>query len=414
MTEKSLFGRTPGGEAVYSYKITNAEGESVTILSLGATVHSLLVKDGDGSLCDVVLGCRTVAEYETGDAYFGALVGRVANRISGCGMLIDGQKYTFPDTGGGVTLHGGSRGFNLKLFEAREYDPAASTLTLETTSPDGDQGFPGKLSLSVSYTFTDTGALIMEYSAVSDAKTPVNLTNHTYFNLCGEASGKNVYDTQLKLAAGRITPLGGDFTPTGELLPVGGTVFDFRRGKAIGADLDRDDPQLALAGGYDVNYVLDRVPDGLTDGSADGVPGGFTGGSADGAPGGFTGGLTGGSADGAPGGFTGGSAGCDSSASAWEYFCGGRAPLPLVASAFSPGSGIALYVFTDRPCMQFYSGNFLTDFKGKSGVVYSRRYGFCLETQGYPDAENKNLPGNILAPGEEFKSTTVYAFGRRA
>ena len=378
MTEKSLFGKTSRGEDVYSYKITNSSGEYVTILSLGAVVHRLCVRDGGGRLRDVVLGFETLREYETGSAYFGALVGRAANRISGCSAFIDGKNYFFPDTGGGVTLHGGLEGFDRKNFAAREFDPAGFSVTLETVSPDGDQGFPGNLSLSVTYTFSggsalsDGSALSAEYSAVSDAATIVNVTNHSYFNLSGADSGKNIYGTKLKIRGRKITPLGSDFTPTGEISRVRGTVFDFTSFKAIGKDIDAPDPQLLLAGGYDINYVLDGAD------NADGENG-----------------ETG--ADGEHG------------ASAEN----GTDALPLAAEAYSEESGISLAVFTDRPCMQFYSGNFLTDLSGKDGAPYGRRHGFCLETQGFPDAENKKFPDNIIGPGKEFKSVTVYAFGRR-
>ncbi|MBR5059858.1 MAG: galactose mutarotase [Clostridia bacterium] len=363
MTVKNLFGKTLCGEDVFSYKITNSKGEYVTILSLGATVYRICVRDGCGNLRDVALGYGSVREYETGDTYFGALVGRVAGRISGCGTVIDGQRFTFPDTGGGVTLHGGVKGFNLKHFTVQGPDPSSSSMTLKTFSPDGDQGFPGNLSLSVTYTFTDDSALIIEYTASSDAKTPVNLTNHSYFNLCGADSGKNIYDTELTILGDRVTPLGSDFTPSGDVCGVSGTAFDFTRFKPIGKDIEKDDPQLILAGGYDINYVLggDLKDRGRF------LPAAF---QKDAFP-----------------------------------------DVSLAAVAYSRESKIVLAVFTDRPCVQFYSGNFLTGLTGKDGAPYSRRCGFCLETQGYPDAENKSFPGNLFAAGEIFRSKTVYAFG---
>ena len=361
MTDRCAFAKKDGC-SIDSYRITNSKGEYVEILNYGAVVRKLCVQDAHGQLVDVALGYDSAEEYDNRGTYFGAVIGRAANRISGSSFSFEGKTYRLFDTGGGVSLHGGKVGFNNRLFKLIDISPDSITLAL--TSDDGDEGYPGCVELEVSYTFTDDSDLIINYRAFSDSRTLFNPTNHTYFNLFGHDSGISALDTFLCIRASYITPLGRDFTPDGTFLNVRNTPFDFKSPKKIGRGIEESDGQLSLAGGYDVSYVSDPF-------AAEKLP-------------------------------------------EWalkEQNNGIISNLPVIACAFADKTGIALLVRTNLPCVQFYSGNFIDRTVGKGGAVYDRRFGFCLETQGYPDAVNKKtFPSITLFPGERYESTTVYSF----
>ncbi len=349
-TTKKSFGKTPGGQAVDLYVLTNKTGAEVSITNYGGAVVSLKVPDRNGKLADVVLGYDTADGYVNDKAYFGAIVGRYGNRIAHAQFVLDGKTYTLAKNNGENTLHGGVKGFNKALWTAKIL-PAKDGQSLELSylSKDGEEGFPGNLKVSVIYTLADTNALRIVYSATTDKKkTVLNLTSHGYFNLAGQGSG-DILGHLLTIQADKFTPVDAALIPTGELRDVAGTPFDFRKPTAIGVRIDQDDEQLKLGGGYDHNYVLRR------------------------------------------------SAGVGES---------------LAARVVEPGSGRALEVWTTEPGVQFYTGNFL-DGKtpGKGGVPYPRRNAFCLETQHYPDSPNQpKFPSVVLNPGEHYHTITTYKF----
>jgi aldose 1-epimerase len=349
---KQAFGQTADGVAVELYTLTNPEGLEVRAMTYGGIVLSLKVPDRDGKLGDVVLGYDTLDGYLKASPYFGAIIGRYGNRIAGGKFSLDGQSYTLAANNGKNALHGGVKGFDKVVWKAEPLEQADRVgVVFSYTSPDGEEGYPGTLQSTVTYALTDANELVFEYQAVTDKATPVNLTQHSYFNLAGDGSG-DVLGHELMLNASRFTPVDSTLIPTGELSSVEGTPFDFRTATAIGARIAADDEQIGFGGGYDHNFVLDR--------------------------------------EGAPG-------------------------LVLAARVHEPTSGRVMEVRTTEPGVQFYSGNFLDgSITGKGGHVYGHRTGFCLETQRYPDSPNKpDFPSTILRPGETYRSRTVYAFSVR-
>jgi aldose 1-epimerase len=348
-----------GGTAVHRFTLANANGMRVRILDYGGIIQSLDVPDKQGHSANVVLGFPTLADYvaknspaEGGGPYFGALIGRYANRIAKGTFTLDGKTYQVPINNNGNSLHGGTSGFDDKVWSATEV-PGRSTagLRLHLVSPNGDQGYPGTLSATVTYELDNQNRLGIRYEATTDAPTVVNLTNHSYWNLGGEASG-DVYDQRLTLNADRYTPTDSTQIPTGQLAPVGGTPFDFRSPTAIGDRINANDPQLLIGQGYDHNWVLNRR---------------------------------------------------DANS------------LSLAAKVVDPASGRVLTVSTTEPGIQFYSGNFLTGtLVGTSGHAYRQSYGFALETQHFPDSPNhSNFPSTVLRPGQSYQQTTVFALGNR-
>ncbi len=346
------FGHLPDGREAHLYMLRAPDGLAADISDYGGILVRLLAPDRDGHLADVVLGLNRVEDYVADSPYFGAIVGRVANRIGGARFTLDGQTYAFTAnrTVADVPclLHGGARGFDKVLWIAecmlREGQPA---LRLRYTSPAGDQGFPGKLEVEVIYSLTADRGLRIDYRATTDAATPVNLTNHSYFNLAGEGA-PTAMDHELTIMAHRFTPVLSSLVPTGELALVAGTPLDFRIPHRIGERIEEPHDQLKLGSGYDHNFVLDSA-----------------GGS-----------------------------------------------LALAAVLRDPASGRVLEVLTTEPGVQFYSANFLNGRHiGKSGHAYLRRSAVCLETQHFPDAVNHpNFPDTILRPGETYQSTTVFRF----
>ncbi|MDP2955421.1 MAG: aldose epimerase family protein [Longimicrobiales bacterium] len=351
VTQQS-FGVTADGDSVQAFTLTNANGMEVRAMTYGGIILSLKVPDRDGTLGDVVLGYDDLDGYLRETPYFGAIIGRYGNRIGGARFELDGATYALEANNGANHLHGGKRGFDKLVWEAQPMHLGnAVGVVFRRTSPGGEGGYPGALAVQVTYMLTDNNELIFDYLASSDAATPVNLTQHSYFNLAGDGSG-DVLGHLLTLNADRYTPVDGGLIPTGELVSVEGTPFDFRSPHAIGERIGEDNEQIVRGGGYDHNFVLNR------EGTADGE-------------------------------------------------------LVLAARVEEPTSGRFLEIRTTEPGVQLYSGNFLDgSLTGKGGAVYQHRYGFCLETQHFPDSPNKpDFPSTILRPGEEYRSRTVLTFG---
>lgn len=343
------FGVTPDGQQVSLFTISNANGMEARVINLGGIIVSLTAPDREGNLEDVVLGFDSLDGYLAEHPYFGAIIGRYGNRIANGQFTVDGESYQLPVNNGPNSLHGGLRGFDKVVWDAEPFEnDRGQGLILTYTSPDGEEGYPGNLQVRVTYTLTDENELIFDYHAVTDKATPVNLTQHSYFNLAGDGSG-SILDHEVMLNASRLTVADTTLIPTGELRSVEGTPFDFRQPHRIGERIAADDEQLRFAGGYDHNFVIERAAG-------------------------------------------------DS--------------LVLAARVYEPTSGRVMEVLTTEPGVQFYTGNFLDGtLTGKNGVVYDTRTGFCLETQHFPDSPNQpSFPNTILRPGEEYRSTTVYRF----
>ena len=319
------------------------------IITYGGIVTSLKVPDRAGTMANVVLGYPQIDGYVTDTSYFGAIIGRYGNRIAGGRFTLNGVAYTLPTNDKPNSLHGGSTGFNKRIWQATEASgPEGPGLTLSYTSPDGEEGYPGTLSVQITYRITEQNELRIDYSAKTDKATVVNLTHHSYFNLSGEGTG-DILDHQLEIMADRYTPVDATLIPTGELAPVAGTPFDFTKPKAIGADIRDGHPQLVIGRGYDHNFVLQR--------------------STAGSP-------------------------------------------SLAARVREPRTGRVMEVLTTEPGVQFYSGNFLNGTAvGTGGNTYRQGDGFCLETQHFPDSPNKpSFPSTVLQPGAEYRTTTIYRF----
>ena len=351
------FGMTHRGEAVSLYTLKNAHGMQAKVLDYGGIIVSLRVPDRNGRLDDVVLGFDSLGDYERGSPYFGAIIGRYGNRIARGRFTLDGRTYTLATNNGPNHLHGGVRGFDKVIWSVTPFQRSDSVgLVMNYTSPDGEEGYPGTLRATVTYTLTDKNEFIFDYQATTDRPTPVNLTQHSYFNLAGDGKG-DILGHVVRLNADRFTPVESTLIPTGEIKSVAGTPFDFRTSTAIGARIDRNDEQLRYGRGYDHNFVLNK--------------------GGRGGKGGIEGDVT------------------------------------LAAHVYEPTTGRVMEISTTEPGLQFYSGNFLdSTLRGKQGVVYGRRSGFAMETQHFPDSPNKPaFPSTILRPGEEYRSRTIYRFG---
>jgi aldose 1-epimerase len=259
--ERASFGATDSGQPVELFTLTNSRGVEVRAITYGGVILSLKTPDRDGVLGDIVLGFEDLEPYLAGTPYFGAIIGRYGNRIAGGRFTLDGQTYTLTRNDGENHLHGGDRGFDKVVWvgEPFQNDTAAGVM-LTYTSPDGEEGYPGTLRAEVTYTLTDANELVVDYRATTDTATPVNLTQHSYFNLAG---GGDILDHELSIAASGYTPVDSTLIPTGEIAPVEGTPFDFRTPTPIGAHIDADDRQIRNGLGYDHNFVLDRTGDGL-------------------------------------------------------------------------------------------------------------------------------------------------------
>jgi aldose 1-epimerase len=340
----SSWGQTADGTAVAIYTLKSGQIEA-RVTTYGAHLVSVKAPDKTGKMADVVLGYDTLEKYLVKpNPYLGAIVGRYGNRIGQGKFTIDGKTYQIPINNGANALHGGPVGFDTYVWKAKEVPDGVE---LTHVSPDGDMGFPGTLTATVRYTLHgDT--LRIDYSATTDKATPVNLTNHSYFNLRGDDQA-DILGDKIEIPADKYTPVDAGLIPTGELAPVEGTPLDFRKPEVMGSRIDADNEQLKRAGGYDFNWVLNGKP----------------------------------------------------------------GTLHLAAIVTDPVSGRKLTVETTQPGVQFYTGNFLDgSFVGRHGIPYQKHWGFCLETQHFPDSPNHpNFPSTIVKPGETMHSTTTFTFG---
>lgn len=346
------YGTTPDGTLVTEYTLTNANGMEVTILNYGGIVTSLLVPDRAGALVNVVLGFSNLDDYLTRSPFFGCITGRVANRIANGRFTLDGVEYHLPINDGTGSLHGGRNGLDKQVWLASDASSdLGAALRLRHISPDGAEGYPGNLDVTVVYTLTPDNALRMDYTATTDKPTVVNLTNHSYFNLAGEGSG-SIYNHILMIDADRYTPTDAALIPTGELALVEGTPFDFRLPKVIEAGQRSNHEQIVIGRGYDHNWVLNRP--NFEDTS-----------------------------------------------------------LMLAARVYEPSYGRILEVWTTEPGIQFYAGNFLVGtLVGTSGHLYRQSDALALETQHFPDSPNQpDFPSVVLRPGQTYQTTTLYKFG---
>jgi aldose 1-epimerase len=342
--QMSNWGKTADGTPVELYTLINRNGVVAKIATYGATLTELHMPDKDGKMGDVVLGFDNLAQYMKESPFFGATTGRVANRIAKGQFTLNGVMYSLAVNNGPNHLHGGIKGIDKAVWKAEPMETKNGPAVKFThTSPDKEEGYPGKLDISVTYTLTNYDELKLDYKAKTDKATPVNLTHHSYFNLGTPASG-DVLDHILMINADRFTPVDATLIPTGELLPVKGTAMDFTTPMAIGSRI-KDKP--APDGGYDHNYVLN----------------------------------------------------------------GKAGELALAARVIDPQTGRTMEIWTTEPGVQFYTGNFLDNVKGKNGVVYKKHGGFCLETQHFPDSPNHpNFPSITLEPGQTYSQVTVHKF----
>lgn len=346
--EKQPFGKTKDGTAVALYSLTNVNGVTVKITNYGGIVTSILVPDKNGNLGDVVLGYDNLEGYLKNNPYFGCIVGRYGNRIARGKFTLNGKTYTLATNNEPNHLHGGIKGFDKVVWTAKEIK-GEDTVGLELTylSKDGEEGYPGKLSVKVSYTLTNENALRIDYDATTDQPTIVNLTNHSYFNL-KDAGANPILDHELMLDAEYFTPVDETLIPTGELRAVEGSPFDFKNPNKIGARIGVDNEQIKFGLGYDHNFVLN--------------------------------GKTG------------------------ELRLAGKlieSTTGRILEVWTTEPGIQFY------SGNFLDGSII----GKNGTVFQHRHGLCLETQHYPDSPNQpNFPTTVLNPGEKYQTTTVYKF----
>jgi len=348
---KSEFGETQDKQPVELYTLTNAHGLKASIMTYGALLTKLEVPDRNGKLGDVVLGFDNLAGYLAGHPYFGATIGRVANRIAKGKFTLDGKTYSLAINNGPNHLHGGLVGFDKRVWKAEPIkSDEGPSVKFSYRSPNGEEGYPGNLDVIVIYTLTHNDELKIQYSATTDQATPVNLTNHSYFNLAGS---DGILDHELTLKANRFTPVDQNLIPTGKLKSVKNSPMDFTKPHTIGERIAqlKKNPSKDNPGGYDHNYVLNS----------------------------------------------------------------GGGKLALAAEVYEPKSGRKMDMFTTEPGVQFYSGNFLDGtLKGKGGTVYQQHAGFCLEADHFPDSVNQpKFPSIILRPGQTYTQTTIYKFSAK-
>lgn len=351
MVEKKVFDKLADGSEVYSYTLKNANGMEVKIINYGATVVSLTAPDKNGKFADVVLGCDNVKAYADATTYFGAIVGRYGNRIGKGKFTLDGKEYKLATNNGENHLHGGIVGFNKVLWTGEAIDnPTSPAVKFTYVSKDGEEGYPGTVTLSVTYTLTANNELRLEYEGTTDKTTVLNPTHHSYFNLSGDFN-KTILDNEVMIDADKTTPVDKGLIPTGKLVDVANTPMDFRTPKAVGKDVEADFEQLKFAGGFDHNWVLNKHQEA--------VP---------------------------------------RIATVYEPTSG------RFMEVFSDQPGVQFY------CGNFLDGTV----KGKNGIMYQKRTGLCLEAQKFPDSPNKpQFPSSTLKPGETYKQTTIYKFSAK-
>jgi aldose 1-epimerase len=348
--KEEAFKGTHKGKATALCTLKNKNGLVAQITNFGAKVVSLYVPDRNGNFADIVLGYETIDGYIKGNPYFGAICGRYANRIANGKFIIDGQSYQLPVNNGPNSLHGGPEGFNNQMFESRGVVKTANIEAVEMVymSKDGEMGYPGTLTLKVTYTLTDSNELRLDYEATTDKATHINICSHSFFNLAGEGNG-NILGHELRIDADRFTPVNDVLIPTGEFKAVAGTPMDFTKSTIVGKRIDDDFDQLEYGKGYDHNWVLNKKKFG---------------------------------------------------------------ELSLAAVCYEPKSSRVMEVHTTQPGVQLYTGNWLDGSDvGKGGNAYGMRSALCLETQNFPDTPNKpNFPSTLLKAGEIYKHTCVYKF----
>ncbi|MEO6786530.1 MAG: aldose epimerase family protein [Chthoniobacteraceae bacterium] len=344
------FGKTAAGEPVDAFILTNRRGLRAKLTNWGACLVEMHTPDRTGALADITLGFDTLDRYLVKHSHFGVTTGRFANRIALGKFTLDGVAYQLATNNGANHLHGGPTGFHARLWKA---EPLASSnkgegVRFSYVSADGEEGFPGTLTVAVTYMLTDDDELRLDYEATTDKPTVLNLTNHAYWNLAGAGEG-DILGHEVTLHAGRFIPVDASGIPTGEIAPVAGGPMDFTKAKTLARDFAE---MTGTPGGYDHCYVIDHASSGA---------------------------------------------------------------LTPAAEAFEPRSGRVLKVSTTEPGIQLYTGNFLDgSVVGKGGKAYKRNYGFCLETQHFPDSPNRpNFPSTVLRPGQTFRSTTVHHFSAR-
>lgn len=339
--KRENYGTTKHGEMTSLFTLSHDDGSYVSLINYGAAVQAIAVPDRRGNPTDVCLGYDSIRGYETAEDFAGATIGRCANRIGNSAFYLNGEIYRLAPNAGPNHLHGGVIGFDKRVFD---YKIEENSVVFSYLSADGEEGYPGNLSVSVEFSFTKCHELIISYKAQCDRDTLVSLTNHTYFNLNGEGNG-TILDHTLKLDASNYAGIDENCLPDGRILPVCGTPFDFIGGKAVGKDIGASNVQLAYGNGYDHHFILDNMDENYP-----------------------------------------------------------------AAILFSPQSGIEMKVFTTKPGVQLYTGNYIRPAAGKSGI-YARRTGLCLETQFFPDAiNNPRLPSPILKEGDKYAHMTKYTF----
>jgi len=342
----TAFGKTPDGKTVEVYTLRNRQGMEARIATYGGIIVSLTAPDRAGKFADVVLGYDNLKDYLKFTPYFGALVGRYANRIGGAKFALNGKTYELARNDGPHCLHGGVKGFDKVVWTAKVVETKEGpALELAYLSPDGEEGFPGNLSVKATHVLTDENELRLNITATTDAPTVCNLTHHSYFNLAGHG---NVLKHEVQINASRFTPTDATLIPTGELKPVDGTPLDFRKPAAIGTHIKSDYPQLRLAGGYDLNFVIDKPAD----------------------------------------------------------------KLGLHGRVYEPTTGRALEVWSTEPGMQFFTSNFFDgSIIGKGGSAHHRYAALCMEPHHFPDSPNKpQFPSTELRPGQVYCNTIIYRF----
>jgi aldose 1-epimerase len=343
--KQALFGTLPDGRQVNQYTLANGKGMVVKILDFGGIITEIHVPDRAGALADVALGFDTLEPYLGDSPFFGALIGRYGNRIAKGRFTLDGKDYTLPVNNGVNHLHGGSPGYDKVLWKAAIEDGG---LVLRYHSPDGEQGYPGNLDVTVTYRLTEDNEIVVRFHAVTDQATPVNLTQHSYFNLQGAGRG-DILGHHLTIDADKFVPIDADSIPLGDLAPVTGTPFDFRQPRTIGERIGLPDKQLRHGIGYDHCYVLNKAA--------------------------------------------------------------GQGGLTRAVHACDPQSGRVLELFTQEPGVQFYSGNFLDGSLHGKGNTYVHRSGFCIEPQHFPDSPNQpSFPNTILRPGAVYETESRFRF----
>ncbi|MDR3219270.1 MAG: galactose mutarotase [Dysgonamonadaceae bacterium] len=344
--DKNDFQKTVDGKPVDLFYLSNEKGLAISVTNYGAKIVSIHVPDKNGEKIDVVLGKSNIDDYlNNQEPYFGAVCGRTANRIADGRFSLEGADYQLAVNNGPNSLHGGLKGFNAVVWEAKQID--GQNLELAYLSVDGEEGFPGNLQVTITYKLTNDNALEIEYKATTDKTTILNLTNHSYFNLSGEGD-PSVDDHQLQINADYYLPASEVAIPYGKPEKVEGTPMDFRSLHTIGERIDADFTQLVFGNGYDHNFIINRVNEGLT-------------------------------------------------------YC---------AKAISKKTGIVMEIYTTEPGVQLYTGNYLEgNFAGKNAHRYPKRSAFCLETQHYPDSiHHPEYPSTVLKPGEVFESQTIFKF----